>query len=165
MYYCCRSFTLVFGQSETSATIILCDSKYNHSSSGVISSPHNQKSQDCIMIFKVNSIAWWMISFIFIKNFVKLYFYGIRKDPPTSSLHWCCLVASSCLPLCNPMEYSPSDSSVHGIFQARIVKWVAIPFSSGFFLLRDPNHASCIAGRFFTTVQSGNQALYLICLK
>ena len=31
--------------------------------------------------------------------------------------------------LCGPMNWSPPDSSVHGIFQARILKWVAIPFS------------------------------------
>ena len=30
------------------------------------------------------------------------------------------------LTLCNPMDYSPPDSSVHGIFQARILEWVAI---------------------------------------
>ena len=33
--------------------------------------------------------------------------------------------------LCNPMEYSPPGSSAHGIFQARILEWVAIPFSRG----------------------------------
>ena len=31
--------------------------------------------------------------------------------------------------LCNPMDFSLSGSSVHGILQARILKWVAIPFS------------------------------------
>ena len=31
--------------------------------------------------------------------------------------------------LCNPMDCSPSGSSVHGIFQARILEWVAISFS------------------------------------
>ena len=34
----------------------------------------------------------------------------------------------SCLNLCNPMDYSPPGSSVHGILQARILEWVAIPF-------------------------------------
>ena len=40
-------------------------------------------------------------------------------------------VAQSCLTLCNPMDYSPRGSSVHGILQARILEWVAIPFSRG----------------------------------
>ena len=35
----------------------------------------------------------------------------------------------SCPTLCNPMDYSPPGSSVHGIFQARILEWVAMPFS------------------------------------
>ena len=34
----------------------------------------------------------------------------------------------SCLTLCDPMDCSPRDSSVHGIVQARILEWVAIPF-------------------------------------
>ena len=35
------------------------------------------------------------------------------------------------LTLCNPMDCSPPGSSVHGILQARILKWVAMPFSGG----------------------------------
>ena len=36
-----------------------------------------------------------------------------------------------CLALCDPMDYSPPGSSVHGILQARILKWIAISFSKG----------------------------------
>ena len=38
-------------------------------------------------------------------------------------------VAQSCLSLCNPVDCSPPGASVHGIFQARILEWVAISFS------------------------------------
>ena len=38
-------------------------------------------------------------------------------------------VTQSCLTLSNPMDCSPPVSSVHGIFQARVVEWVAIAFS------------------------------------
>ena len=41
------------------------------------------------------------------------------------------ICAQSCPALCNPMDYSPPRSSVHGILQARILEWVAIPFSRG----------------------------------
>ena len=41
------------------------------------------------------------------------------------------LVVQSCLTLCDPMACSLPDSSVHGIFQARILEWVATPFSRG----------------------------------
>ena len=51
----------------------------------------------------------------------------------------------------NPMDCSPPGSSVHGILQARILEWVAIPFSRGSSLLRDQTWVSFIAGRFFTT--------------
>ena len=37
-----------------------------------------------------------------------------------------CLVTKSCLTLCNPVDYSPPGSSVHGISQARILEWVII---------------------------------------
>ena len=40
-------------------------------------------------------------------------------------------VAQSCPTLCNPMDCSPSDSSIHGIFQVRVPEWVAISFSRG----------------------------------
>ena len=38
-------------------------------------------------------------------------------------------VAPSCLTLCDPMDCSPPGSSIHGIFQARILEWGAIAFS------------------------------------
>ena len=38
-------------------------------------------------------------------------------------------VAQSCLTLSNPMDCSLPDSSIHGIFQARLLEWVAIAFS------------------------------------
>ena len=42
----------------------------------------------------------------------------------------CVLVARLCLALCDPMDCSPSGSSVHGILQARILEWVASSFSN-----------------------------------
>ena len=47
--------------------------------------------------------------------------------------------------LCDPM-----DSTVHGIFQARILEWVAFPFSRGSSQPRGQTQVSCTAGRFFT---------------
>ena len=49
------------------------------------------------------------------------------------------LVAQLCLILCNTMDYSPPGSSVHGILQARLLEWVAIPFSRGIFLTQRSN--------------------------
>ena len=42
----------------------------------------------------------------------------------------CAQSLQSCLTLCNPMDCSPPDSSVHGILQAKTLEWVAISFSS-----------------------------------
>ena len=60
------------------------------------------------------------------------------------------LVPQSFPALCDPMDCSPPGSSVYGIFQARIMEWVAISFSRGYSWLRDQTQPSCIAGRFFT---------------
>ena len=55
-----------------------------------------------------------------------------------------CLVAKLCLTLCDLMDGSPPDSSVHGISQARILEWVAISFSRGSSQPRDQTYISCI---------------------
>ena len=62
------------------------------------------------------------------------------------------LVAQSCLILCNPMDSSPSGSSIHGIFQARTLEWVAIPRILEWVAnLSNPGiKPGSLAGRFFT---------------
>ena len=60
--------------------------------------------------------------------------------------------------LCDPMDCSPPGSSVHGISQARILEWVAIPFYRGSSQPRDWTWVSCIAGRFFTIWAATRQA-------
>jgi len=54
--------------------------------------------------------------------------------------------AQSCLILCDPMDYI-----VHGILQARILEWVAFPFSRGSSQPRDWTQVSCNADGFFTS--------------
>ena len=60
------------------------------------------------------------------------------------------LVTQSCPTLCDPMDCSPPGSSVHGILQARILEWVAYPFSRGYSQPRIEPRSSHIAGGFFT---------------
>ena len=58
-------------------------------------------------------------------------------------------VTQSCPTLCDPVAHSLQGFSVHGIFQARVLEWVAIFFSRGFSWPRDQSQDSCIAGRCF----------------
>ena len=58
------------------------------------------------------------------------------------------------------MDCSSPASSVHGILQARILEWVAIPFSKGSFRPRDQTWVSCIAGGFFT-IWASREALLI----
>ena len=74
-----------------------------------------------------------------------------------------CLVTQSCPTLFNP------GSSIHGILQARILEWVAIPFSRGLSQPRDETQVPRTAGRFFT-VLIGDSVLFILsfcdfCLK
>ena len=59
-------------------------------------------------------------------------------------------VAQLCPTLCDPMDCSLLHSSVHEIFQARVLEWVAISYSRGSSWPRDQTQVSCIVSRFFT---------------
>ena len=58
--------------------------------------------------------------------------------------------SQSCLTLCNPTDYT-----VHGILQARILEWVAFPYSRGSSQPRDQTQVSHIADGFFTSWATG----------
>ena len=70
-------------------------------------------------------------------------------------------VAQSCLTLCDPVDCKLPVSSVHGIFQARILEQVAISFSRGSSWPRDGTGISCglaLASRFFTAEPPGKSS-------
>ena len=72
----------------------------------------------------------------------------------------CAQSLQSCLTFCNPMNCSLPGSSVHGIFLARILVWVAMPSSRISSQPRDQTCVSCIAGGFFTTEPPAILALF-----
>ena len=63
------------------------------------------------------------------------------------------MCARSCLTLRDPMDCSPPDFSVHGIFQARMLEWVVTSFSKGSSPPRDQTIVSCVSC-------NGRQILY-----
>ena len=69
-------------------------------------------------------------------------------------------VTQSCLTLCDPMDYSLTGSSVHGIFQARVLEWVAISFSRGSSQHRDRTQVSHIVSRCFYHLSHQGSPLY-----
>ena len=76
---------------------------------------------------------------------------GLHVGSSSLWIPWVCVLdAQSCLILCDPMDCSLPASSVHGILQARILEWIAIPFFRGSSWSRDQTQISCIAGKFFT---------------
>ena len=66
----------------------------------------------------------------------------------------CAKLLQSFLTLCDPMDHSPPSSSVHGILQASLLEWVAVPSSRGSSPPRDQTCISCIAARISTTEPS-----------
>ena len=77
-------------------------------------------------------------------------FYFLCDCGGHSFLHGGFLVSRVSEVFCNPMDYSPPGSSVHGILQEKILEWVTIPFSRGSSWPRDRTWVSHIASRFFT---------------
>ena len=76
-----------------------------------------------------------------------------------------CSVAQPCLTLCNPMDYSPSGSSVHGIFRQEY--WSGLPFPTPGDLsnpgIEPESLASpALASRFFTTKLPGKSQNLII---
>ena len=86
------------------------------------------------------------------KNITTIWFRnpspGYLSEENKSEVKWS-EVTQSCLTLCDPMDYSLPGSS-HGIFQARVLEWVAISFSRGSSPSRDRTWVSRILGRNFT---------------
>ena len=81
--------------------------------------------------------------------FSKLIFNWKIIAPQCNVGYVCVLVTQPCPALCDPMDCSPPGSSVHRIFQANILEWIAIHFSTGSSLPRDQTQVSCTAGSFF----------------
>ena len=72
------------------------------------------------------------------------YWSGLPLPSPWSE------VAQSCPTLCDPMDCSLLRSSIHGIFQARVLEWGAVSFSRGSSWPRDWIQVSRTVGRHFT---------------
>ena len=67
--------------------------------------------------------------------------------------------------LCNPIDGSLPGSSLHGILQARVLKWVAMPSSRGSFQPRGWTQVSHIAGGFLPAELPGKPQNRVICLQ
>ena len=69
----------------------------------------------------------------------------VHADMKPTLVALCCSVAQSCLTLCDPMDYSLPVSSIHGILQAAVLEWLALPSSRGSSRPRDQTHVSYVS--------------------
>ena len=97
---------------------------------------HTMGTKCWVVLSEISPINYNMIdnywAFTF-PSFFKFFFYkqSLVHIPsiPRACMH--AMLLQSCLTLCDPMDCSLPDSSVHGSLQARILEWVAMPFSRG----------------------------------
>ena len=111
-----------------------------------------KRTGNCLLIKKRGS-----------NKFNRRAFFNCQKKISKLLIFYVHLVTQSCLTHCNILGCSPPASSVHGIFQARILEWVVISFSRVSFLnpgIEPISYISCTAGRFFTTEPSWKPKLY-----
>ena len=71
-----------------------------------------------------------------------MHFHPVGYEPSA----FVCSVIQSCLTVCDPMDCGLPGSSVHGIFQARILEWIAISFSRGSSPAKDQTRVSWVSG-------------------
>ena len=94
---------------------------------------------------------------LFASHFSHAPHFGNTHMPDSLMQHACvpAQLLQLCPTLCHPKDCSPPSSSVHGISQARILEWVAMPSSR---VSSQPRYLTCvsyIAGRFFTARPPG----------
>ena len=91
-----------------------------------------------------------LLTFLIYSKYCSLHPSARGHSFTISSLKYEVLVTQSCPALCGPMDRSLPGSSVHGIHQARMLEWVAMPFFRGSSWPRGQTRVSYTAGRFFT---------------
>ena len=95
-------------------------------------------------------IQTWECYFPLLLFFILFDFLPCACMTQYQNTEWVSEVAQLCLTLRDPMDCSLPGSSIHGIFQARVLEWVAISFSRGSSWPRDRTQVSHIADRHFT---------------
>ena len=105
-------------------------------------------------IQQVTLSSQWYISWYYNLNLMRV---GVLESWYDWSVCKHAKLLQSWLTFCDPMDHRLPGSSVHGILQARILEWVALPFSRG---SSQPGieptslTSPALAGRFFTTSAS-----------
>ena len=113
--------------------------------------PHKSRQAHLISIM-VNNIVLQLIQAQNTTCFFSFFFFLSNL----SVVEVKCYSLSRVLTFCNPTDYSLPGSSIHGILQARILEWVAIPLSRGSSWPRDRTWVSSIAGKFFCLSHQGS---------
>ena len=97
-------------------------------------------------------LNWWLIRYVSFISIELLFFFFLREVAAVSFLDPQVKVTQSCPTLCDLMVYT-----VHGILRARILEWVAFPFSRSSSQPRDWTQVSHIADGFFTNSPRNHQ--------
>ena len=96
-----------------------------------------------LLVF-INKVLLLIEHRLYSLQIVCCYFCSTKSELSSWDRYVCVLVAPSCSTLCDPMDCTLPGSSVHGILQARILKWVAMPSSRGSSWPRSDPHLLCL---------------------
>ena len=121
-----------------------------------------QKQHWSITSTRTVNLVKWMKGINSFKNTQQHYSLTYSTTRAITSVYLCAKLLQLCPTLCDSVDCIPPGSSVHGILQARILEWVAMPSSRGFSWPRDQTCISCISCRFFT-VWATREVLPQIC--
>ena len=100
-----------------------------------------------LLIWKIWGVSVWFVFVMFMEKQWPIHSFPKKKPSEfVNAVIKKVKVAQLCPTLCDPLSYT-----VHGIFQVRILEWVAYPFSRGSSQPRDRTQVSHIVGRFFTS--------------
>ena len=127
-----RWLTPSSGSREIQLIIVFSPTLTEPASSGHLRHQH-QQSRPFLRRMGFSSITPPPNVYILIPVLLALSLRSPSPEIATSVMKVKVSVVQSCPTLCNPIDCSPPGSSVHGTLQARILEWVAIPFSRGIF--------------------------------
>ena len=129
----------------TKSALTICMSPLQHTTAPTSANYHLQAQTSLFCVGTKLKSTWMSYLFNIIKG--KMDTQSSCKTFPIFHVSYgLCSVTQSCPTLCDPMDCSPPGSSVHGIVPARILEWVAMPFSRASSQPRDRTQVSCTAG-------------------
>ena len=101
-------------------SVLICEKKITMTPNSYV---YCEDKEMCAYIYMYTRVCTYMYTYIYTRIYIHTHIY--------TYIHIYVCVCVLCPTFCDPVDHNPSGSSVHGILQAKILEWIAIPFSRG----------------------------------